>query len=195
MWTESIVICLIYWLKTKQNKTKLNEIIRNWNKWESRTEWLIIYLWNRLLKIRLTLVWTVSARKKHALPLRCCPYLVLWISYVTPTFVRVWVPRWNNVRPTLQAERMCLTSYNIRHCPLSTLMKLGQLTACSWLVGFLRTRSVNFEIGMWYDVAQSLAVVRFVQGWNTVVKQGDRNNDKNTKKKERKDERMEDETS
>jgi len=38
-------------------------------------------------------------------------------------------------------------------------------------------------------------VVRFVQGWNTVVKQGDRNNDKNTKKKERKDERMEDETS
>ena len=131
-------------------------------------------------------MWTVSARKKHALPLRCCPYLVLWISYVTPTFVRVWVPRWNNVRPTLQAERMCLTSYNIRHCPLSTLMKLGQLTACSWLVGFLRTRSVNFEIGMWYDVAQSLAVVRFVQGWNTVVKQGDRNNDKNTKKKRKK---------
>jgi len=149
-------------LDWKQKKTKLGEIIRNWNKWERRTDWFIMYIWNRLLETRLTLVWTDSARKKHTLPLRCCPYLVLWISYVTPTFVRVWVPRWNNVRPTLQAERMCHTGYNIRHCLLSTLMKLGQRTGCSWLAGFLRAWSVNFEIGMWYDIAQSLVAVRFV---------------------------------
>jgi hypothetical protein len=37
--------------------------------------------------------------------------------------------------------------------------------------------------------------VRFVQGWNTPVKQGNRNKDKKKKKKERKDQRMEDETS
>jgi hypothetical protein len=29
-------------------------------------------------------------------------------------------------------------------------------------------------------------VVRFVQGWNTAVKQGDRNNDKKTEKKKEK---------
>jgi hypothetical protein len=63
------------------------------------------------------------------------------------------------------------------------------------LAGFLGARSVNFEIGILYDIAESLSVVRFVQGWNTAVKQGDRNNEKKTEKKERKDERMEDETS
>jgi hypothetical protein len=38
-------------------------------------------------------------------------------------------------------------------------------------------------------------MVRFVQGWNVAIKQGDRNNDKKTKKeKKKKDERMEDKT-